>query len=297
MVRVLSSNVGFEAKFVGVLEFESEGPLHIRGDRQGNILYLLRLPDGRVLIPATTWKGIFRNLAKKLVPSLPLSGVEKLAVERVSLTDSLAHKQEKVRDLLDVFKQVLKGQPNPPLDPADVRRVLTKIGYEERELENPEDPAGMLTHYLEYYCPIGRLFGNSVRAATVRFFDTLINTTIMRRPGIGINRSTGGVMEDFLYFVESTAPNAKIKLVMIGEIWRRGDSASRLLASILEAVKTLGVNVGGRKSVGYGLSILKNSYFHVVELSKDKEKFGELLADPFKTDSLSLEAFTSWLRS
>jgi len=288
--------VGFEAKFVGVLEFESEGPLHIGGDRWGNVLYLLRLPDGRVLIPATTWKGIFRNLAKKLAPSLPLSGIEKLAIERVSLTESLTHKREKVRDLLDVFKQVLKGQLNPLLDSAEVRRVLAKIGYEEEELENPEDLAGMLIRYLEYYCPIGRLFGNSVRAATVRFFDTIINTTIMRRPGIGINRSTGGVMEDLLYFIESTAPNVKIKLVMIGEIWRRGDSPSRLLASILETVKTLGINVGGRKSVGYGLCTLKNSYFHVIELSKDRDKFGELLANPLKTDPLSLEAFTSWLR-
>jgi CRISPR/Cas system CSM-associated protein Csm3 (group 7 of RAMP superfamily) len=299
LVRNLSSTIeftGFEAKFVGILEFESEGPIHVGGSRWSNILYLLRLPDGRLLIPATTWKGAFRDLAKKLAPSLPLSDVEKLAIERVSLTDNLTIKQERVKDLLNVFEEALRGQSNPLLDPGDVRRVLMRIGYDEGELEEPEDLVGMLIRYLEYYCPVGRLFGNSVHAASVRFFDTLISTSTMRRPSVGIDRGTGTAKKDVLYFVESTPPNVRARLVIIGEIQKRGDSAARLLASLLETVKALGVSVGGRKSAGYGLFLLKNSYFHVIELSKDRDRFGELLANPFKTDALSSEAFISWLR-
>jgi len=285
-----------EAKFVGVLELASEGPLHIGGVRWANVLYLLRLQDGRVLIPSTTWKGAFRSLAKKLVRSLPLSGVERLAVERVSLVDDWASKRRGVSDLLEVFRQALKGLETPLLDPSDVREVLRRVGYDEEEMERPENLPDLLVSYLEYYCPVGRLFGNSVHAATVRFFDTLLNATPVRRPCVGIDRRTGRVMEEVLFFVESILPGTAIRLVMVGEVRRRGDSASRLLAAVLEAVKAVGLSIGGRKSVGYGQLTLRDGYFHLVELPKDREKFGELLANPFKADRLSLEAFTSWLR-
>ena len=62
----------FKAKFVGLLTFRSEGPIHVGKGREGNVLYALRLPDGRLLIPSSTWKGALRSLAEKLAPTLPM---------------------------------------------------------------------------------------------------------------------------------------------------------------------------------------------------------------------------------
>lgn len=289
----MGSRMGFEAKFVGVLEFVTYGPLHIGGGRVGNELRLLRLPDGRLLIPASTWKGAFRSLARKLALSLPLSGIEKLAVERVS---DPASKREKVEDLVEDFKKALMGVQNPLFEPGDVLEVLRRVGYDEEELKEPEDPVGMLVSYLEYYCPVGRLFGNGVHAASLMFSDTLLEVATAHRPGIGIDRRTGKVKGDVLFFVESIPPGTVVKLVMVGEVRRGGDSASRLLASLLEAVNALGISIGGRRSAGYGQLNLRNCHFHVVEFHVDRSRFGELLANPFRSDRLDLSSFTSWLR-
>jgi len=291
-VRPLGSRMEFEAKFVGVLEFITYGPLHIGGERVGNELRLLRLHDGRLLIPASTWKGAFRSLARKLALSLPLSSVERLAVERVS---DPASKLENVKDLLEDFKKALRGVPNSLFEPGDVLEVLREIGYDE-ELKEPEDPAGMLVSYLEYYCPVGRLFGNGVHSASTRFSDTLLEVATARRPGIGIERRTGKVRNDVLFFVESIPPGTVVKLVMVGEVRRKGDNASMLLASLLKAVDALGISIGGRRSAGYGQLNLRGCHFYVVEFRKDRDKFGELLANPFRSDRLDLNSFTSWLR-
>jgi len=284
--------VAYEVKFVGKLQFTARTPVHVGGAREANVLYALRLRSlGRLLVPSSTWKGAFRAIAEKLAPSMPLSEVEKLAVERVALS---SEPKSSVRDLLEGFGRALRGEEAPPFKPDDVKRVLLSIGYSEEQLKAPEDPAWMLVEYLAYHCPIGRLFGNQVRAGSVRFLDTLLTAQTQRRPGIGISRKDLRVQEKVLYTVETTEAEVSVPLLMVGEVERLGSPSAKLLASTLEAVKEVGLSIGGRKSAGLGLLQLESAEFHVVKLAEDKGGVG--LANPLKTPAVKLEAFLKLLR-
>ncbi|MEM0345467.1 MAG: RAMP superfamily CRISPR-associated protein [Thermofilaceae archaeon] len=285
--------MAYEVKFVGKLQFTARTPVHVGGAREANVLYALRLRSlGRLLVPSSTWKGAFRAIAEKLAPSMPLSEIEKLAVERVALS---SEPKSSVKDLLEGFGRALRGEEAPPFKPDDVKRVLLSIGYSEEELRAPEDPAWMLVEYLAYHCPIGKLFGNQVRAGSVRFLDTLLTAQTQRRPGVGISRKDLRVQEGVLYTVETTEAEVSVPLVMVGEVERLGSPSAKLLASTLEAVKEVGLSIGGRKSAGLGLLQLESAEFHVVKLAEDKGGVG--LANPLKTPMLSLENFMRLLRS
>jgi CRISPR/Cas system CSM-associated protein Csm3 (group 7 of RAMP superfamily) len=285
-----------KVKFVGLLSFRSEGPIHVGKAREGNVLYVLRLPDGRLLIPASTWKGAFRALAERLALTMPMSGLEELAVKIVMP----AQRQEEAakgveRDLVDEFRAALEKKSSRVFDPADVEEKLLSLGY-STDPSLIEDPRLALVHYLCLHCPVGRLFGNWARAGGLRFFDTILASSAQRRPGVGIDRRTGTVREDVLYYVETSEAGLKVPLVLAGELEGRGDTPARLLASTLEAVEAVGLSVGGRKSVGLGLLSLQEARFHAFELGVGGDADGALLANPLRAPSMSLKDFAAWLR-
>lgn len=282
--------MAYQVKFVGLLCFTVRTPIHVGGFREANVLYTLKLA-GSPLIPSTTWKGTFRALAERLAPTMRMSEVERLAVEKVAFSKN---SRESVRDLVDAFLKALQGTACPPFDPADVRRVLLNLGYREEELAALEDPAWALTEYLAYYCPIGRLFGNIARAGSVRFLDTLLPPAVQRRPGVGIDRKTLTAKEGVLYQVETTRAGIEVPLVIVGEVDELGSTAARLLASILETVSEVGLSIGGRKSAGLGLLELGKAEFHVVKPAEDKGGLG--LANPLKSPAISLQDFAKLLR-
>jgi len=281
----------FEAKFVGILTFTAVTPIHVGGRREGNVLYALRLrSSGRLLILASTWKGALRSLAERLAPTLQMEPLERLALERVTLSQ---RPEDSVKDLLGDFERALRGEDAGHFRSEDVRRVLEEIGY---DLGRVEDARLALIEYLSYYCPVGRLFGNSVWAASVRFLDTLLPPAVQSRYGVGIGRRTGTVEEHVLYRVETTGARIEVPLVVVGEVEARGSTPSRLLASTLEAVRELGLSVGGRRSAGLGLLQLTGARFHVVELGRGGDERGALLANPLEAPAMDLGEFARWLR-
>lgn len=282
----------FRVKFAGILEFRAVTPLHVGGQKEANVLYALRLPNGLLLIPSSTWKGALRAMAERLAPTLPLSDIERLAVERVMPAQSFAEARERVKDLINDFESVLEGRPSKVFDPADVREKLLRLGY---DLERVEDKAGALASYLSLYCPVGKLFGNWARAGSLRFLDTILPASTQRRPGVGINRRTGTVQGNILYFVETSEAGLRVPLVIVGEVEERGCAPARLLASLLRTVNTIGLSVGARKSAGLGLLELENARFHAFEIGKDDDQSGKLLANPFKASPMSLREFAEWL--
>jgi len=281
----------FEAKFIGRLVFVARTPLHVGGEREANVLYALRLRSrGALLIPASTWKGALRFLAERLAPTMQMEELERLALEKVTLSRS---PRESTSKLLGDFEKALKGEDAGPFRHEDVRRVLEEVGY---DLARLEDVQGALIDYLSHHCPVGRLFGNRVRAASLRPLDTLLPLRVQSRYGVGIDRKTGTAMEGALYRVETSLARVEVPMVLVGEVERRGSTPSRLLASLLEAVAEVGLAVGGRKSAGLGLLELKRSEFHVVELEQDAATRGALLADPFEAPAVDLDGFVKWLR-
>jgi CRISPR/Cas system CSM-associated protein Csm3 (group 7 of RAMP superfamily) len=285
-----------KAKFVGLLSFKSEGPIHVGRAREGNVLYALRLPDGRLLIPASTWKGAFRALAERLALTMPMSGLEELAVKIVMPAQRQEEAVKRVEgDLVDEFRAALEKKSSRVFDLADVEGKLLSLGY-STDPSLIEDLRLALVHYLCLHCPVGRLFGNWARAGGLRFLDTIIASSAQRRPGVGIDRRTGTVREDVLYYVETSEAGLKVPLVLAGELEGRGNTPARLLASTLEAVEAVGLSVGGRKSAGLGLLSLQEARFHAFELGVGGDADGAFLANPLRAPSMSLKDFAAWLR-
>jgi CRISPR/Cas system CSM-associated protein Csm3 (group 7 of RAMP superfamily) len=284
----------FQVKFAGVIEFKAATPIHIGGDKEANVLLTLRLPDGRLLIPSSTWKGALRALAEKLAPTLPLSGLEKLAVEKVMPAQSSEDARCRVRkgSLLDEFKEALSGKQTANFDPVDVREKLISVGY---DLKRIEDEEWALVTYLSLYCPVGKLFGNWARAGSLRFLDTVLPASTQRRPGVGINRKTGTVEEHVLYSVETSEAGLRVPLIIVGEVEKRGGTLARLLSYLLKSVAAVGLNVGGRKSAGLGLLLVEKARFHAFEIGLAGDESGVLLANPFKAPPMSLQEFADWL--
>ena len=100
-----------------------------------------------------------------------------------------------------------------------------------------------------------------------------------------------------LYAVETT--DAKIQIPPSNHrdprLHRR--HPSRLLASTLEYVKTIGLNIGGRKSAGLGVLTLQKAEIYAFQPGKDLDQHGEKLAFPFSDKPISIEAFIEKLRS
>jgi CRISPR/Cas system CSM-associated protein Csm3 (group 7 of RAMP superfamily) len=282
----------FRVKFAGVIEFKAATPLHIGGEREANALLTLRLPDGRLLIPSSTWKGSLRALAEKLAPTLPLSSLEKLAVERVMPAQEPKEAREKVKDLLSDFESALRGGASKVFDPVDVREKLLRAGF---DLERIEDREWALVTYLSLYCPVGKLFGNWARAGSLRLLDTVLPASTQRRPGVGIDRKAGTVKENVLYFVETSEAGLRVPLVLAGEVEARGSAPAKLLSYLLKAVAAVGLNVGGRKSAGLGLLLVEKARFHAFEIGAAGDESGVLLANPFKAPPMSLQEFADWL--
>jgi len=282
----------FRVKFAGVIEFRSEAPLHVGGQKEANVLYALKLFDGRLLVPSSTWKGALRALAEKLAPKLPLSGLERLAVEKLLPAQSPAEAREMVKDLLDDFCKALEGRPSTTFNPVDVREKLQLVGY---DLNRIEDRGWALVTYLSLYCPVGKLFGNWARAGSLRFLDTVLPASTQRRPGVGIDRKTGTVRERVLYSVETSEAGLRVPLVLAGEVEARGSAPARLLSSLLKTVAAVGLNVGGRKSAGLGLLTVEEARFHAFELGGAGDEVGQFLSNPFRASPMGLQEFAELL--
>jgi hypothetical protein len=240
--------------------------------------------------------GAFRALAERLAPTMPMDGLEELAVRMVALAQKQEEAAERVgEDLVEEFRAALEKRSSRVFNPADVEEKLLSLGY-STDPSLIEDLRLALVHYLCLHCPVGRLFGNWARAGSLRFFDTILASSAQRRPGVGINRGTGTAREDVLYYVETSEAGLKVPLTLTGELEERGGTPARLLASTLEAVEAVGLSVGGRKSVGLGLLSLQEARFHAFELGVDRDADGALLANPLRAPSMSLKDFAAWLR-
>lgn len=311
-------------------------PLHIGSGEFGAGRGLLRF-DGNVVIPASTWKGAFRNIAELLARSMVsvLSGVERLAVlcyaegpggvgyrwdERhiAKFTGGLDVENlrteynrtrkvfvENLRSQLQSFSASSLGSWGEELS------MMVDIGYRlfPREGEDDRIVAGLkikdedvvsklFEDYLACRCPIGSLLGNGVLSGKLRFMDTVLGSVgVEERPGVGIDRKSGRAQEDVLYFTEVVPAGTEARLMLVADNLSPGQTDSRLFAGVLEWLKELGLQIGGRKSVGLGLMELRDARFWVWELGKGKDVYGAVLADPFKqAGSLDINQAVSWLR-
>lgn len=285
-------------KIIGELTFILKSPLNIGSGGQESIREYLRLPDGRLIIPSTTWKGAFRYLSELIARAASFNGYAGLAVKSYTEKKSgVKYSGELFEKYLTNFYEWLKSNDEK------VYSVLRELGYKEKDIqdalkkfmENYLKPLRkMAEEYLATYCPIGKLYGNSVLAGKIRFLDTFIDSVTEYKPGVGIDRMTGKAKEGVLYRINVISPGLEVKLRLIVDNLIPGEDDSKLFASTLELIKSLDLSIGSRKSIGLGLLGLKEGIFYVIDMQKDENY---AIGNPFKkAQEVNLLEFIKWLQ-
>ena len=294
-------------KVVGTLEFKVETPVHVGVGGTEARRTFLRTPDGELVIPSSTWKGAFRSIAEKLSRTVePSLNLERVAVE--SYREGERGIEYRSEQAVEELVKVLRGGRSDiiPESAERLREILEEIGYERQDLNEVEKKGleaeerlayRLAEDYLALYCPVGKLFGNKVLAGKVRFFDTILRVRTEERAGVGIDRSTGTVMERYLYFIEVIPRGHELNLTMLADNILPGETDSKLFASTLEFIRELGLQIGARKSAGCGLLKLSRGSFRVIDLEEDRERYGLWIGNPMRHAlPMNLEEFLTWLR-
>ncbi|MBS7612357.1 CRISPR-associated RAMP protein [Candidatus Bathyarchaeota archaeon] len=116
------------------------------------------------------------------------------------------------------------------------------------------------------FCVICGIFGNNELASHVRLYDSRAKSRrTFQKTGISIDRDFGSVRAGALFTEELVPPNVEwsfrmdiINIKIYPELDPEDERAKRL-RSLIETLSTIGLNVGSRKSVGYGLIKLKKA--------------------------------------
>ena len=257
-------------KIIGELTFILKSPLNIGSGGQELVRECLRLPDGRLIIPSTTWKGAFRYLSELIARNSSFNGYAGLAVKSyVEGKSGIKYDGELFERFVMDFYELLKSNDEK------IHSLLRELGYKEKDVQDAlrkfslndlKQLRKMAEDYLAIHCPIGKLYGNSVLASKIRFLDTFIDSVTEYKPGVGIDRMTGKAREGVLYRINVIPAGLEVKLRIIVDNLIPGEEDSKLFASTLELIKSIDLSIGSRKSVGLGLLGLKEGTFYVIDL-------------------------------
>ena len=263
-------------KMVMKIVFETVTPVSVGVSGQEMLREILKVGE-KPLIPATTWKGAFRAIAEKLAKTMSLQGVEELAVKLYRETEKgisytpLDHDEEWER-FYEEFEDAINNKQSPTpkygLKTEKIKQFINDTYVDEEEARiNSKDTA---ERYLASHCPIGRLFGNPVLAGKVRFIDTVLDVKKTHlRPGIGIDRKTGKVRENVLYYVESISSCTEITLRLVADNLLLRETDTTLFNNTLDYIQKLGIQIGTRKTTGMGLLTVKDIQRQDINLMSD----------------------------
>jgi len=124
------------------------------------------------------------------------------------------------------------------------------------------------------FCLICGTFGSTGIASHVRVYDAYPDgeAPTFTKTGVGINRDFRGVQPGILYTEEQVAPGVRwgfmMDIVNIRVFPEPGDERGRLLRQLLQLLASGMVQVGARRTVGYGLVKLEQGRYEVYEVKE-----------------------------
>ncbi len=246
------------------------------------------------IIPQSSIKGALRAIIERLARSIDWKDQDvKNAVEMHFEKDMITHRG----DSPEKFEQLLMEYRRSGKIDGIRRYVQENLGI---SVEGEQGEERILEAFLAAKCPIDNLFGCTEYSGMLRLTDFAPTDPpeLAVYTGIGIDRKSMKVFEQALYQVEMIMPTVSFTGLIVVDNLTPGDHISWLFALMWKFIKQLGLQIGGRKSVGFGLlqiEDIKASYVDFLQLKDISERI-KALADPWnfgKTiDSLdSLIAF------
>jgi len=137
------------------------------------------------------------------------------------------------------------------------------------------------------FCIICGIFGSTHIASHVRIYDMLPKDDENRikakqtliKTSVGIDREFRGAKPRALFTEELIVPgiewNFKMDIINIKIFPQPDDERGKLLRSLFDTLVNFGINVGARKSVGYGLIKLKEYKWKILSLKDGVFKLEE----------------------
>lgn len=193
----------------------------------------------------------------------PLGSAVDIAVYRVEETPIIPGSS-----LKGVFRAYIESiAPSFGIDvhqPWDTER----IEEEARERDGEAD-----------FCPICGIFGNTKLASHIRVYDAKpkdpSKARVFVKTGIGIDRVFGAVKPGIGPFKEEFLNpgiewELKIDIINIPLFPKPADIRGKLILSLLDALKNLGLNIGARKSIGAGSIKLKEAKYTIYSIKNGR---------------------------
>jgi len=189
----------------------------------------------------------------------PLGSAVDTAVLRVRFADG-THKPfipgSSLKGVLrSLVEAIAKAQGEPIHNPWDIPKV-----EEEARKGN--------------FCVICGLFGSTRLASHVRVYDAYPTeeAPTFTKTGIGLNRDFRGVQPHILYTEEFVAPGVRwrfrMDIINVRVFPEPQDKRGNLLRQVIDLLSNGLVQVGARKTVGYGLVRLERAKYEVYEVKE-----------------------------
>jgi len=246
------------------LKFSVPNGFRIGSKVEANLVTQLRIDSDIVLIPSSSWKGMFRRVSESVLNNREHSNGHGVSGEGVE--DEVVKKVvKKAEDLARVDERFRKI--------AESNNLITTKRPQEGGIEIQVDDKEKLAELFgEYNCPIERLYGGKYFAGGITVSDTVIKSPeIEQRIHVSIDRKSRKGIERHLYQEEIVHVNfVEVKVIVRGEF--------ELWKNTLKFLRDIGYFIGGGKSRGIGYIKLndKESMYAEVKGLGERPKFDSL---------------------
>lgn len=291
-----------DSRLIVKLVLEMENPLHIGVgetvlERHRKLLKIKLINGMEVpIIPSSSIKGALRSISERIAKNMMFKDVikndaVKLHVEKAEITHDKSNElfEEYVKNIIEKLKIDKKHEMVALTDlPEDkISELISKFELGGIKGLIEEGFIKYFDLYLAMNCPICRLYGAPRLAGKMKLSDALPlkNIETKFRTHTSIDRKSMTVKEHYLYTLELLEPITNFQLELICDNVMPGESDAKLLAATLDYIKKLGLQLGGRKSIGLGLMRISNqtkcTYINFKELEKPNEAI-EAILNPWK---------------
>jgi len=169
------------------------------------------------------------------------------------------------------------GGTSPYIPGSSLKGVLRSLAEsilraQDKHVHDPWDFEAVEEEKNGSFCLICGIFGSTRLASHVRVYDAYPEgeASTFVKTGVSINRDFRGVQPGLLYTEEQVVPGVRWRFMMdvinIRVFPEPGDERGRLLRQLLHMLASGMVQVGARRTVGYGLVKLEQGRYEVYEV-------------------------------
>ena len=169
------------------------------------------------------------------------------------------------------------GGTSPYIPGSSLKGVLRSLAEsilraQDKHVHDPWDFEAVEEEKNGSFCLMCGIFGSTGLASHVRVYDAYPEgeASTFVKTGVSINRDFRGVQPGLLYTEEQVVPGVRWRFMMdvinIRVFPEPGDERGRLLRQLLHMLASGMVQVGARRTVGYGLVKLEQGRYEVYEV-------------------------------